>query len=190
MGVVAFIAWAILLGLIGTRRYVGNPTSVTLLQYQGGLIYKKGRLVREVEAGQHRVWAGMEKMITVDKRPILVSFENRGVALSDGATAVYGFSGSAEIRDLSKVLYSARNYSDVPAYVLLCGTRLTLNGCTSGNLLASREALTEEVVANAKARLTTAGFDLQSFRCTHLSIATPAPAKPSSSQEGPSSQFY
>ncbi|MFZ3263518.1 MAG: SPFH domain-containing protein [Terriglobales bacterium] len=190
MEVAAFIAWAILLGLIGTRRYVGNPTTVTLLQYQAGLMYRKGCLVRELDAGQHRVRAGVEKMVIVDKRPTMVSFENRGVALVDGATAVFGFSGSAEIRNVSRALYSARNYNEIPAFVLLCCTRLTLNGCTSGNLLASREALTDEVVAKARARLADAGFDLQSFRFTHLSIVAPAPAKPSGWQEGSSAQFH
>ncbi|MGA3197310.1 MAG: SPFH domain-containing protein [Terriglobales bacterium] len=190
MGIAAFIAWAMLFGALGRRRYVGNRTTLTLLQYQGGLIYRKGRLVRESDAGQHRVWAGVEKMVVVDKRPTIVSFENRAVALVDGATAVYGFSGSAQISDLPKAVYSARNYNEVPAFVLLCCTRSTLNGCSSGNLLASREVVTEKVVAKAKERLASKGFDLQAFRFTHLSVASPPPAKPGSGQEGSTAQFH
>lgn len=159
--------------VLAFRRYAGRPTTATLLQYQGGVLYKRGRRIREV-AGQVRVWTGVEKVIVVDKRPTSVSFENRAVALSDGATAVYGFSGSAEVRDLSKVLYCARNYSDLPAFVLLCCARVVLNGYPSGRLLASQDGIVQEIVNQAKPRLAAAGFELQAFRFTHLSIAAPA----------------
>lgn len=165
----------ILVSILFTRGYIGKPTTVTLLQYQGGVIYKRGLPIRQVEAGRHRVRAGIEKMIIVDKRPTSVSFENRAVTLSDGATAVYGFSGSADVRDISKVLYCARNYNDVPAYVLLCCTRLILSDYPSGRLLVSQESIVQEIINRAKPRLAEAGFDLQAFRFTHLSIASPAP---------------
>jgi hypothetical protein len=177
MGIVAFIGWAMLIGLIVRRRYTGNPTALTLLQYQGGVLYKRGLPVREVHAGKHRVWVPMEKIMILDKRPNMVSFENRAVSLTDGATALYGFSASAEIQELSKALYSARNYNEVPAYVFLCCTRSVLNNCASGNLLSRQDSLTTEIASKAKARLAVAGFEFQSFRFTHLSIAAP-PATP------------
>lgn len=185
MGTLAFIGWAMLLALVGRRRYIGNPTSATLLEYQGGILYKRGFPVREVHAGKHRVWVPMEKIMILDKRPTMVSFENRAVSLTDGATAVYGFSASAEIRELSKALYSARNYNEVPAYVFLCCTRGVLNSCGSGNLLPRQDALTTEIISKAKARLAVAGFEFQSFRFTHLAIAAPAAMPISPGPAGP-----
>jgi len=185
MGIAAFIGWAMLLGLVGRRRYIGNPTAVTILQYQGGVLYKKGVPVREVHAGQHRVWVPIEKIMILDKRPTMVSFENRAVSLTDGATAVYGFSASAEIRELSKALYSARNYNEVPAYVFICCTRSVLNSCASGNLLSRQDSLTAEIASKANARLATEGFEFQSFRFTHLAIASPPATTNPAGDAGP-----
>jgi hypothetical protein len=175
MDALALLVWAVIVGGYIFRRYVGNPTTVTILEYQGGILYRKGLRVREATAGQHRVRAGVEKMIILDLRPTKVSFENRGVTLADGATAVYGFSGSARITDLSKALYSARKFSEVPAFVLLCCTRSALNGSSSASLVASRETLTQQIIAESKPRLETAGFVLQNFQFTHLAIAAAPP---------------
>jgi hypothetical protein len=179
MAGVALAAWVIFLGVIIVGLRFGRPTTVTLLQYQGGVLYNRGLPVREVSAGRHRVWAGVEKIIVLDKRPITTALENRAVALSDGATAVYGFSATSEIRDVSKVLYSGRNYNEVPAYVLLCCARLVLNTSSSESLIAHQEAISQQISEIAKARLRSAGFDLGSFCFTHLSIAA-SQLKPSS----------
>ncbi len=175
MWAVAIFGWGLLFAAILIRRYIGKPTTVTLLQYQAGVIFKNGHPVREVGPGQYRVWAGREKMFTLDKRPVVVSFENRAVALADGATAVYGFSAVAEIVDASKVLYSARNFNEYPVFTLLCCARLILNRCPSSAFVSSQQALVDQIVAEAKQRLVAAGFNLQSFRFTHLAIASPTP---------------
>jgi hypothetical protein len=173
--VLALLPWAALLGLLIGRMFVGKLTTVTLLQYQGGVLFKRGHQVRELAAGQHRIWTGSEKVIFLDNRPTSVNFENRAVTLSDGATAVYGFSGCAEIRDVSKALYCARNCNDLPAYVLLCYSRLVLNRHASMGLLADQEGIAQEIIHRAKPKLSEAGFELQTFRFTHLSIASAPP---------------
>jgi len=164
MAMIVLVGWVIFLAAVIVGSLIGKPTTVTLLQYQGGVLYDRGRPRREVGTGRHRVWAGIQKVIIVDKRPTSVSFENRAVALSDGATAVYGFSSSAEVQDVSKALYRARNYNEIPTYVLLCCTRFVLNHYASEGLQASKETITQEIVNQAKPRLAAAGFELQDFK--------------------------
>ena len=171
----ALFAWAALGLLLLFRRYLGWPTSFMLLQHQRGILYRRGKPAHEVAAGRHRVWTGVEKILFLDIRPISASFENRAVTLADGSTAVYGFSGSAEVDDVRKVLYSAGNYNEMPAFVLLCCARSVLNSQMSAGLTGRQAALVEQVIGQAKPRLAEAGFRLLNFRITQLGIASAAP---------------
>ena len=175
--VLATIAWSTLLVLLAVRSSFGMPSSFTLLEHQRGVLFRHGKPLREVGAGRHRVWLGIEKIMFMDTRPLLMSFENRAVTLSDGATAVYGFSGSAEVEDVMKVLYSAGNFEEMPAFVLLCCARLVLNGQSSNLLAAKQIAITDEIVNCAKPRLAASGFRLLNFRMTQLGVAGAAQAK-------------
>ncbi len=175
MAFIAITFWLLVLALVLMQKYLGKPTNVTLLEYQHGILYKKGKLVREVGPGSIRVWAGMEKVIILDMRPVQLSFDNRAVALTDGSTAVYGFSGGAKIRDARKALYSGQNYSQATAFVMLCCTRLVLNGSSSSNVQINRAAIEQQIVDRAKPKLEAMGFELLSFRLTQLSIAASAP---------------
>src|ERR1700730_2046845 len=103
----AIVVWTALIMILLVRHFYGWPSSFTLLDHQRGILFRRGTPKTEVGAGRHRVWVGVEKILFVDTRPIAVSFENRAVTLSDGSTAIYGFSGSAEICDVTKALYSA-----------------------------------------------------------------------------------
>jgi regulator of protease activity HflC (stomatin/prohibitin superfamily) len=171
----AIIAWTILALALAVRMVFGMPSSFTLLQYQRGLLYRRGKPVREVGPGRHRVWVGIEKILFVDTRPISVSFENRAVTLMDGSTAVYGFSGSAEVDDVRKALYSAGNYNEMPPFVLLCCARSVLNGRNSREIVAQQTEIVEQIAERARPRLAATGFRLLTFRITQLGVASPAP---------------
>lgn len=171
----ALIAWAALIAMLIMRLYLGVPSGFTLLQHQRGVLYRRGIRVREVGPGRHRVWAGVEKILFVDTRPISVSFENRAVTLRDGGTAVFGFSGSAEIDNVSKALYAAGNYHEMPAFVLLCCARSALNNQPSSGIGARRDSIVEEVTKCATTRLSAAGFRLLTFTVTQLSVVEPVP---------------
>jgi len=165
-----------LIGLYALRTRVGIPSSHSILPFQGGLLYRRGRPIREVGPGRHRVFVGREKIILLDKRPMQVNVERRGVTLADGATAVYGFTASAEVRDVRKALYSSANYTQLPGFVTLCVTRIVLNRSPSSQIRYGQAALTEEIVNACRSRLAEAGFELLSFRFTHLVVAAPPPA--------------
>lgn len=163
------------IGLLALRRFRGGLSSITLLEYQRAVLYRRGLPVREVGPGRHRLWTGREKLVTVDNRPIQVSFENQGVALRDGSTAVYGITATARVQDTRKAIYCARNYNQMPSFVLLCSTRLVLNGLTASQLAGSKDVVVEEIINRAKQRLADAGLELLAFRFSQLSVAAIAP---------------
>ncbi len=172
--VLALIAWVVLALVIAMQTYVGMPSSFTLLEHQSGILYRRGRPLRLVGAGRHRVWLGIEKILFIDARPVSVSFENRAVTLADGSTAVYGFSASVEVVDARKAIYCAGNYSEMPAFVLLCCARSVLNTQNGGEVIAKQSGIVEEIAARARPRLSDSGFRLLAFRMTQLGLASPS----------------
>jgi hypothetical protein len=179
MDLVLFLLFPIAIGAIYVLRYnnqIGYPSSHTLLPFQSGVLYRQGRPVREVGPGRHSVLAGREKILFVDKRPIQMNVEQRAVALADGSTAIYGFVASAAVCDVMKAIYSSTNYTQMPAFATLCAVRATLNRLDTNQLGIGRAAIEEEITSECRSRLTTAGFELLSFRLTQLAIAAPAPS--------------
>jgi hypothetical protein len=160
-----------LIGLNAYRFYVGVRSSHSLLPYQAGIIYKRGRPMREVGPGCHRVMLGSEKILFLDRRPVKVNAENRLVILSDGSAVIYSFEASAEVRDVKRVLYSSALYSHMPAFVTVCVTRGILNQARADNVLLGRVLLEQRIFSACMSRLEVAGFTLQSFHFTRLEIA-------------------
>jgi hypothetical protein len=170
-------------GLIFYFQRYGRPVTVSLLPYQRGILYRRGEPIRECESGKHRVNSGIEVVIHLDVRPISVTYENLVVSLRDGYVAGYGVSASAQVRDVRKALYSARNYAHVPPIAVLRCTRKRLSAHSADSLRARQNAIANEVTEEIKARLDESGFELLSFRLTQLIVGTPRSSDPEPTQD-------
>ena len=166
---IVFIA-LVVLAVLAVRFFAGGYATVTLVEYQRGVIYRSGLPIRDVGPGRHRVWSGHEKVLHLDSRPVQVSYENQSVGLRDGAAAEYSLFGAAQIRDVRKAIYASTNPSLIPSYVLLTCTRSVLNASTSSELKLNRDAAVAKIVHRAKPRLDAAGFELVSFRLPQIAI--------------------
>lgn len=180
--------WAAIIGLAVYFHRRGKPTTVALLPYQCGVLFRQGVPLRDVGPGKHRVWTGSEILVHGDVRPVSVNYENQVVALQDGFVALYGFSASAQVRDIRKAIYSARNYSQVPVAVLLRCTRRTLNACSRSSFPLEKVAIVKRITEEAKSRLDQAGFELLSFHLTQLAIGTTQPPQAQTAPRLTSSQ--
>lgn len=158
------------LALIAFRLYLGWYSSVTLLEYQRGFLYRGGLPLHDVGPGRHRLWSKLETIIHLDLRPIQVSYENQQVGLKDGTAAQYSFSATAQVSDARKAAYASTNYTQIPAYVLLTCVRYVLNTSSSSELKINKDAAVSQIMDRARPRLAGAGFDLLSFRISQLSI--------------------
>jgi regulator of protease activity HflC (stomatin/prohibitin superfamily) len=173
---IASIFWLLVFGgVVIMRMRGGRWATVTLLEYQRGVLYRHGLPERDLGPGRYRVWTKVSKAILVDTRPIQVSYQNQAVILRDGWPAVYDVSGTARVVDARRAIYSAGNYGQVPAYVLLCCARLALNGTSSAQVRADKDALAETIVGIAKPRLQALGFELLSFRLPQCALAMTGP---------------
>jgi hypothetical protein len=178
MGTLPLILFCLIIDGFYLLRYynlIGYPSSYTLTHFQGGILFRRGRPIRVVGPGRHRIFPGVEKILFLDKRPVQVGAENRAVGLADSAIAVYGFSASAQVGDVRKALYASANYTQMPAFVMLCAVRRMLSQCQTNQIAIGRAALEDEIISECRSRLAAAGFELISLRFTQLGIATSAP---------------
>lgn len=167
----ALFCLAFVMTLLALRIFGGWLSVGTLIEYQRGVVYRRGVPIRDVGPGRYRVWTGIEKVMTLDARPVQVNYENQGVMLNEGGSAIYSVSGSARVNDVRKAVYAATNCNNVPAFVMLCCTRFVLNNSTSAQVMANRDAIVEQIINRAEPRLAAAGFELLSFRLPELSVA-------------------
>jgi SPFH domain / Band 7 family len=173
-----FVFFGLLSLAIVQLNRLGKRTTVALLPHQRGVLFRAGKPVRDVGPGKYRVWAGRELLVHGDVRPISVNYENQLVALADGFAALYGFSASVQVRDIRKAMYSARDYTQVPASVLLRCARRQMHLSSSSSLKIDKEAVTNLITQSAKAKLAAAGFELLSFRLPQLAVGTTQPVNP------------
>jgi|HubBroStandDraft_6_1064221.scaffolds.fasta_scaffold02248_4 hypothetical protein len=100
-----YIFWLVILApLVALRIFGGRPAFFNLLEYQSGVLYRRGLPVRAVGSGRHMIYLGIDKLMILDTRPIQVSYEDQCVSLSDGSSAVYNISGSARVQDAWKAI--------------------------------------------------------------------------------------
>ncbi|PYV77615.1 MAG: hypothetical protein DMG96_10590 [Acidobacteria bacterium] len=116
-----------------------------------------------------------EKIFFLDIRQAPVSFQNRAVTLQDGVTVVYGFSATAEIRDVRKAIYATTNINHLLGFVLLAVSRFVLSAYSSDVLKLKKESVVAALTDVARSRLNAAGFELLTLRLTQLSIVAAAP---------------
>jgi SPFH domain / Band 7 family len=147
-------------------RVIGFPSSYVLMPYQSGFLYRRGRPIRAAGPGRHRLFAGSEKILFLDMRPIQFSSQERVVALADGTTAVYSFNISAKVKDVRKATYASPNYTQFPAWVAVGAARSVLNTRPSSAIAKGHKALEQEIGATCGKRLAEAGFELVSFQLT------------------------
>jgi SPFH domain / Band 7 family len=162
--IVVLVILGIPIGLIVLLKVKGSPKRVILMEYQCGVVYRRGLPIRDVGPGRHWVWLPTEVIVVLDSRPIQVSFEREQLLRPDGSTGWYDVTGKAKLKDARKALYSMGNFEQLPGFVLRCCARLVVNELTgdgSGDL-------DERVSALAKARLGEAGFELLSVKVSEL----------------------
>ncbi len=178
-GLLVVVVFFVLLSIgIAQLNRLGRLTTVVLLPHQRGVLFKQGRPVRDVGPGKYRVWAGRELLVHGDVRPITVNYENQVVSLADGFAALYGFSANVEVRDIRKAMYSARDFTQVPAAVLLRCARRQLHLSSSSSLKVDKDSVSNRITEAAKAKLTATGFELMSFRLPQLAVGTMQPVDP------------
>jgi len=162
-------------GLLFLDDYIKRRSQHTLTEYQRGAFFQKGMFVREVGAGVHKVLLGRDYIVYGDVRPISFNFERQTVALRDGSFAQYSFYATAEVRSFKAALFSVRDYSEMPYYILRRELRAAIFAQDPQNFSISRRSIENAVRERLGVQLESAGFELKDFRLTNLHVSESGP---------------
>jgi regulator of protease activity HflC (stomatin/prohibitin superfamily) len=95
--------------LTGRREYKSG--AVTIYEYERGLLYKNGKLLRVLEAGRYRLWRWNHTRIeVVDVRRQSVQIANQKLLTSDQVTVTINIVADYEIADVALATHSVANH--------------------------------------------------------------------------------
>src|SRR6267378_3566976 len=79
--------WALILGVAAYIHFVAKTTRHTLLEYQRGVLFHRGKAIREVGPGTLKLRLGIDHLLFFDMRPKTLNFEPLHVVTRDGVIA-------------------------------------------------------------------------------------------------------
>ena len=170
------IFWFLIISRAWRVQSSGKKTKVTLMEYQGGILFSRGLPKATVGPGKHTVFQGRDFIVYVDLRPRPLNFERRGTGLADHSAVLYDVFATVKISDVKKAIYCARDTFQGAAAAILCCTRAELNRATREQLATNAEAVTRDISALLQRRLGDLGFQLESLRISNIKLMQAAHA--------------
>jgi regulator of protease activity HflC (stomatin/prohibitin superfamily) len=140
--------------LTGRREYKSG--AVTIYEYERGLLYKNGKLLRVLEAGRYRLWRWNHARIeVVDVRRQSAQIANQKLLTSDQVTVTINIVADYEIADVALATHSVANHQSQLYEDVQLAARNIVGSVTVDDLLEKRleinAQLQEAVVASAAA---------------------------------------
>jgi regulator of protease activity HflC (stomatin/prohibitin superfamily) len=124
-----------------TGRPLRRGRAITLPQWERGVLFRHGRIVRVLEPGRHRRWAGGLTLRTVDLRPWVVLLPTQEVPSADGATLKVTVAGQAWIEDPIGYVTASRDPEQALYLAVQIALREVLSTTSVADLLAGRQGV-------------------------------------------------
>jgi regulator of protease activity HflC (stomatin/prohibitin superfamily) len=166
IGLCGFIFGVLFLMDYGKRR-----SEHTVAEFQRAVFFRNGHPQRDLGPGVHNVLLGRDYIIYGDVRPIVVNFENQQVGLRDGSFVRYSFFASTSVNTFQTALYSARDFSELPFYILRRNVREGISAESHEGLTSGRDVLEKRIEGRTRSDLNRVGFELTEFRLGQLSVS-------------------
>ncbi len=135
-------AVAIVAVLIAVRREV---VSTTVFEYERGLEFTRGRLIRVLESGLYRRLRAFTQIRKIDLRPTQLAVSGQEVLSSDGVAVKASVAASYRVADPTKALLSNENYAQALYVELQQALRAAVAGSDIESLLANRATLGPQI---------------------------------------------
>lgn len=161
---------AIVVGLVWLMRYLRLRTHVIVMEYERGVVFRKGLPFKDVGPGRYAIIREREFLVRIDVRPKTVSAEQQAVGMQDGRFAVYSLFASTSISDPRKAMYSARDYNEVPIYAVRRRSRSAIASQTAASLSIGVSGLTSMIAKEVSQDLQRTGMRLDEFKITRFEV--------------------
>lgn len=118
---------------------------VTVREYECGLEYVQGRLVRTLGPGRYAIWSNAEARVevtTVDMRLVQVTLAGQELMTRDKVTLRLSLTVEFAIVDAALATHAVANVRDAIYLLVQLASREFVSGVTLDELLAGRDAMT------------------------------------------------
>jgi regulator of protease activity HflC (stomatin/prohibitin superfamily) len=131
---------------------------ITIMEYERGLKYARGRFERILEPGRHRLPAPSSKVVVIDVRPRFVTIPGQEVLTSDGVTLRLSLAAQYEIADPNLAINSVHSYEEALYLELQLALREIVGSSAIDPLLEERSAIGGRILEAAGAKAEAIGL--------------------------------
>ena len=133
---------------------------VTVLEFERGLHYARGRFTRVLGPGQYRMWSATSTIRKVDVRPKVISVGGQEVLSADGIAIKVSVAARYRIVDPALAVNGVENYEVALYTALQLALRAAIAASPLDALLQARTTLGKEMAEQAAPVATAAGLEL------------------------------
>ena len=162
------------IGIVATALYVdhlGKPTVHTLMEHQRGLLFHRGKALRELGGGTYKLKLGVDYLVWVDMRPQPFQFERIAISTSDGCHGFLTLAGSMQVSDPKTAIFRSRHHNQAATAAVFTSIRKFASGTDRARLSGDREKLSSELFRQARKATAEFGVELTGLRISELNLA-------------------
>lgn len=135
---------------------------ITILQYERGLKYVKGRFTTILQPGQYWYLHWNSIIQKLDVRSRFISITGQEVLSSDGVTLKVSLAANYEIIDPDKAINKVQSYSDALYLELQLALREILGSADIDTILNSRDDISKKLISIVETKVQDIGLKLVS----------------------------
>ena len=153
--ILGLIAAAIITSMV-ERRF----PRITVLEFERGLHYERGRFTGVLEPGQYRAWSATTTIRKIDVRPKVTSVSGQEVLSADGVAVKVSVAARYRVVDPALAVNGVENYEIALYTALQLALRSAIAASPIDALLQARSTLGKEISEQASPAATAAGLEL------------------------------
>lgn len=130
--------------LTGQREYTRG--AVTIYEYERGLLYRDGQLLRVLEAGRYRLWPwNRQRIVIVDVRRATAQIANQKLMTSDQITVTLNIVADYEITDVALAMHNVTSYQSQLYEDVQIAARNAVGSVTVDAMLEQRAEINNQI---------------------------------------------
>jgi regulator of protease activity HflC (stomatin/prohibitin superfamily) len=151
----------VLAGWYVRRRLIGR---VVVYQFERGLVYRNGKLIRQVDAGRYWFMPLRTEIAKLDLRLRTTTVGGQEVLTKDAASLKVSLAAQFEVSDAATATHRTQSFEEALYLELQTALRTLVGASTADDLLARRAEIDTELHAAVAPKAAALGLELHSVR--------------------------
>jgi regulator of protease activity HflC (stomatin/prohibitin superfamily) len=144
--------------------------TITIFEFQRGLLYKYGKFLRQLEPGKYTLWAPWNSVRVVDTRLTFVTLTGQEVLSADNISLRLSLTASYKITDAYQAINHAASYTEALYLLLQLNLRDSIGAADIDTLLERRAEIGKQVLEATRPQAAELGLELQMVSIKDISF--------------------